>query len=174
MECIKRAKKHLSKPDRRKLMTRSGKIRKVIPVWAQLEVTVPSDEVGRNSDCENRTVVWFENRWKNDMPVLGLAGRHFRNWKICRYVFTTSWMGLRWPVPSMCPRAPCSINDSETGKISGKKLTANHANSNKRSSKSKSSSRRFTCFQMFHTHASLPRGCFLATAKLLAKLLSRS
>ena len=29
------------------------------------------------SDCENRTVVWFE-RFKNDMPVLGLAGRHWR------------------------------------------------------------------------------------------------
>jgi len=28
------------------------------------------------SDCENRTVVWFEKRLKNDMPVLGLAGRH--------------------------------------------------------------------------------------------------
>ena len=57
------------------------------------------------SDCENRTVVWF----KNDMPVLGLAGRHFGKWKLenCRYVCTTSWMGLRWPVPSMCPRAPC-------------------------------------------------------------------
>ena len=30
------------------------------------------------SDCENRTVVWFENCWKNDMPVLGLAGCHGR------------------------------------------------------------------------------------------------
>ena len=28
------------------------------------------------SDCENRTVVWFENSWKSDMPVLGLAGGH--------------------------------------------------------------------------------------------------
>ena len=28
------------------------------------------------SDCENRTVVWFENSGKSDMPVLGLAGGH--------------------------------------------------------------------------------------------------
>ena len=41
-----------------------------------LDATVPSDEVSSNSDCENRTVVWFENCWKNDMPVLGLAGCH--------------------------------------------------------------------------------------------------
>ena len=25
-----------------------------------------------------------------------------------RYVFTTAWMGLRWPMPSKCPWAPCS------------------------------------------------------------------
>ena len=24
-----------------------------------------------------------------------------------RYVFTTAWMGLRWPMPSKCPWAPC-------------------------------------------------------------------
>jgi len=28
------------------------------------------------SDCENRTIVWFEKGLKNDMPVLGLAGCH--------------------------------------------------------------------------------------------------
>ena len=28
------------------------------------------------SDCENRTVVWFDKRLENDMPVLGLAGCH--------------------------------------------------------------------------------------------------
>ena len=41
-----------------------------------LDATVPSDEVSSKSDCENRTVVWFEKNWKNDMPVLGLAGCH--------------------------------------------------------------------------------------------------
>jgi hypothetical protein len=30
----------------------------------------------------------------------------------------------------------------------------------KEAAKSKSSGRSFTSFQMFHTHASLPRGCF--------------
>ena len=24
-----------------------------------------------------------------------------------RYVFTAAWMGLRWPMPSKCPWAPC-------------------------------------------------------------------
>ena len=41
-----------------------------------LDATVPSDGVSSKSDCENRTVVWFEKSWKNDMPVLGLAGCH--------------------------------------------------------------------------------------------------
>ena len=36
-------------------MTRSEKDRKVIPVWPQLEATVPSEIVGSNSDCGNRT-----------------------------------------------------------------------------------------------------------------------
>ena len=39
-----------------------------------LEGVTSSDAA--QSDCENRTVVWFGNRWKNDMPVLGLAGCH--------------------------------------------------------------------------------------------------
>ena len=43
---------------------------------------------------------------------------------------------------------------------------------NKLVGKLTSSGRSFTSFQMVHTHASLPRGWFLATAKLLAKLLS--
>ena len=34
------------------------------------------------SDCENRTVVWFQNCWKDDMPVLGLAGCHGQKWKL--------------------------------------------------------------------------------------------
>ena len=36
-------------------MTRPEKDRKVIPVSSLLEATVPSEIVGRNSDCENRT-----------------------------------------------------------------------------------------------------------------------
>ena len=34
-----------------------------------------------------------------------------------------------------------------------------------------STDRSFTSIQMVHTHASLPRGCFLATAGLATKLL---
>ena len=32
----------------------------------------------------------------------------------CRYVYTTSWMGLRWPVPSMSPRAPCECQNDQS------------------------------------------------------------
>ena len=28
--------------------------------------------------------------------------------KNCRYVCTATWMGLRWPMPSKCPGAPCN------------------------------------------------------------------
>ena len=50
------------KPDRRELMIRSEKYQKVIPVWPQLEATVPSDVVGRSSDCENRANEEIENK----------------------------------------------------------------------------------------------------------------
>ena len=57
-------------------MTRREKQWRRIRSTSLLDATVPSDEVSSNSDCENRTVVWFEKSWKNDMLVLGLAGRH--------------------------------------------------------------------------------------------------
>ena len=73
-----------------------------------LKATVPSDEIDRSSDCEDRTVDWnlltpkfrgrfrcsiIHNRnWKpNDMPVLGLAGCHSEKWKID--AGTQSWSG---------------------------------------------------------------------------------
>ena len=95
----------------------------------------------KRPDCDNSA----ENRI--DLPVLGLAGRHFGNGKLenCRYVYcTTSWMGLRWPVPSMCPRAPCIHSTKFL-------LTQKTKAQNK-------TERSFTSVQMVHTHASLPRG----------------
>ena len=62
----------------------------------------------------------------------GLMQQNWSNWRIdaaklikleqfgqqfkpkCRYVYTTSWMGLRWPVPSMCPRAPCEYQNDQS------------------------------------------------------------
>ena len=121
--------------------------------------------------------VRFDRVWKIGRVVLGLATSQ-KKWsryvELIRLHIRVSCMELRWRQPCSDSVAPCSIKDVETDKMIGKNLTANHANSNKISSKSKSSSRSFTSFEMFHTHASLPRGCFLATAKLLAKLLSRS
>ena len=56
-------------------MTRSEKDRKVIHVWPQLEATVPSDIVGRKSDCENRANEEIENKlFGNGLVLLGLAG----------------------------------------------------------------------------------------------------
>ena len=57
--------------------------------------------------------------------------RHGSSWvshipsrfKNCRYICTATWMGLRWPMPSKCPWAPC----------------------NKQSTS-------FTSIEMFHTH----------------------
>ena len=61
-------------------MTQSEKDRKVIPVWPQLEATVPSEIVGKNSDCENRANEENENKLSgNGSVVLGLATSHCRN-----------------------------------------------------------------------------------------------
>ena len=59
-------------------------------------------------------------------------------------------MGLRWPVPSMCPRAPCWKSGWKT-KLRLEPLTKT----------SKAQVRSFTSLQMFHTHAPLPRGFFM-------------
>ena len=58
-------------------MTRSEKDRKVILAWPQLEATVPSEIVGRNSDCENRANEEIENKlFRSGLVVLGLATSH--------------------------------------------------------------------------------------------------
>ena len=45
----------------------------------------------------------------------------------CRYVYTTSWMGLRWPVPSMCLRAPCECRNDQSNNCLLKRFTHTHA-----------------------------------------------
>ena len=55
-------------------MTRSEKDRKVIPVWPQLEATVPSEIVGSSSDCENRANEENKNKlFGNGKVVFGLV-----------------------------------------------------------------------------------------------------
>ena len=66
-------------------MTRRDKQWRRILSTSLLEATIPSDEVGSNSDCENRTVVWFENCWKK---------RHAGTW-LSRLPLTTK---LKWQV----------------------------------------------------------------------------
>ena len=52
-------------------------------------------------------------RKHQNFEVLGLASRHSERKENRRYArlirsgITTTWMGLRWLVPSMRPRAPC-------------------------------------------------------------------
>ena len=55
MECIVRAKNTPVKPDRNGLMIRSERQCEGNLSTSLLGVTVPSDEVGSNSGCENRT-----------------------------------------------------------------------------------------------------------------------
>ena len=89
-------------------MTRHERLWRRILSTSLLDATVPSDEFGSKSDCENRTVVWKpletkfqvccqrpyseegsdatlsimkKKKW-NDMPVLGLAGCHSEKWKL--------------------------------------------------------------------------------------------
>ena len=62
-------------------MTRREKQWRRILSTSLLDATVPSDEVSSNSDCEKRTVV-RRLVGNNDMPVLGLAGCHWREWKL--------------------------------------------------------------------------------------------
>ena len=104
----------------------------------------------------NRKIwVWFDRVWKIGRVVLGLATSQ-KKWsryvELIRLHILVNCMELRWRQPCSDSFAPCSIKDVETDKMIGKNPTANHANSNKISSKSKSSSRSFTSFQMFHTH----------------------
>ena len=104
----------------------------------------------------NRKIwVWFDRVWKIGRVVLGLATSQ-KKWsryvELIRLHILVNCMELRWRQPCSDSVAPCSIKDVETDKMIGKNPTANHANSNKISSKSKSSSRSFTSFQMFHTH----------------------
>ena len=57
VERIVRAKNTPVTPDRTWWMTRREKQCKGNLSTSLLDATVPSDEVGRNSDCENRTVI---------------------------------------------------------------------------------------------------------------------
>ena len=97
------------KPDRRKWMTRREKQWRRILSTSLLDATVPSDEVSSNSDCENRTVIKIE-KIGNDMPVLGLAGCHWRKWKLVQVRpsrishFTGSFVGHS-PSQMLCPPA---------------------------------------------------------------------
>ena len=60
----------------------------------------PSSVPVLNSNCE---VILVEKRhggsWVSHIPS------RFKN---CKYVCTATWMGLRWPMPSKCPWAPCN------------------------------------------------------------------
>ena len=55
------------------------------------------------------------SNWRIDAATLiklEQLGQQFK--PKCRYVCTTSWMGLRWPVPSMSPRAPCECQNDQS------------------------------------------------------------
>ena len=114
-----------------------------------------------NSDCENRA-----KRENGNQVVLKRHGgswvSHVPSRGKSRYVFTPILSGLRWPGQTVMGSWPPAVT---MFKIKKSRIKAKFPNHSKRV-------RSFTSIQMFHTHASLPRGCFLATARLVVKLLS--
>ena len=74
---------------------------------SQIAPTVQKDtwEVTFIRSCaefKNPVVILVEKRHGGFW--VGHAPSRFKN---CRYVCTATWMGLRWPMPSKCPWAPC-------------------------------------------------------------------
>ena len=94
VEYIKRAQNNPFQTARKNRMKRRENQCRWILSLSLHKVTVSSDEVSSSSDCENRTLDWnlltskfWGRSWcnwkpKNDMPVLGLAGCHWRKWKL--------------------------------------------------------------------------------------------
>ena len=157
MECISRAKKHFSKTWQEKLVDPTwNSVRRILST-SLLEGSESSDAA--HPDCENRTVVWFWIQLAIDVPVLGLAGGHWRqneNWKIAgtsgwsvpisqsqTTVFVGQWM--EWDSLPPCWERICA---KEPYRNRGLKLKQKETWSNKQTS----SGRSFTSFQMFHTH----------------------
>ena len=135
------------KPDRRYWMTRSERLceenlsMSLLKEWNCSDAAHSSSiEIGK-SDCENRTgievtssgklKVWKENCLKNclkhDMPVLGLAGCHWRemensgryaDWRPNLY-HQIKWASSLVAVPNDLPLPPadslCKFNKSQTG-----------------------------------------------------------
>ena len=86
---------------------------KLTGIFGRFEVRNLSEVFMRQSsdaahlDCENRTVLWIWNCWNDVLPVLGLAGCHWRKWKIAGTfsqehcsVFVGRWL-------QRSPAAPC-------------------------------------------------------------------
>ena len=81
-------------------------------------------EVGPNAQVEVETTGWRRPLTSADALALykRKKGGHqlrltMRPGAPSRYVFTTAWMGLRWPMPSKCPWAPCYEKLSKSRRI---------------------------------------------------------
>ena len=123
------------------------------------KATVPSDEIGNNSDCENRTVYWTCWHRRSGEGPDATEKRHAGSW-LSRLPLTRNWNGvagtspgvpgdilgsyeeLRWMEPHMSSPSPCNYN-AKLIKHETQPLTKQGS---------------FTSVQMVHTHASLPRG----------------
>ena len=79
-----------------------------------LDATVPSDEVSSKSDCENRTVVWFEKKlekrhagtWLSRLPLMGklIAGTSIQRPRSISQNVIAVFVGCR---TMTFPAAPC-------------------------------------------------------------------
>ena len=105
---------------------------------------------------------------QNSEAIL-VVKRHGGSWvshipsrfKNCRHVCTATWMGLRWPMPSKCPWAPClrKIPWEYWSETTPKKNLAQRtcdestqATSRRRSFHWNSQVTSFTSIEMVHTH----------------------
>ena len=101
------------KPDRQWWMTRREKQYRRILSTTLLDATVPSDEVSSSSDCRSCTDIKWKvglknwKSWKTDMPVLGLAGRHFGRWKNAGTFSRPTSKVFVGSGLEVGPRAPC-------------------------------------------------------------------
>ena len=117
------------------------------------KATVPSDEIGSNSDCENRTVYWTCWHRRSGEGPDATEKRHAGSW-LSRLPLTRNWNGvagtspgvpgdilgsyeeLRWMEPHMSSPSPCNYN-AKLIKHETQPLTKQGS---------------FTSVQMVHTH----------------------
>ena len=148
------------KSDRRNWMTgQENQCRRILSLSLQ-KATVPSDEIGSSSDCENRTMVWNHLEQSSKEGPDATENRLGGSW--VSHVPWQSNVSKRVQVrPGDQPGYPKDTIESFVGHSSmgllcpPANIVQNLEDTNQTINQTKGS---FTSVQMVHTHASLPRG----------------